>query len=102
VTTVSLARRRRPEAKKSCIKCDRIGRLAGLFGWRDCLARFRYRTPVLTGRWRDSRGAALRDAIKAHQAVYDSKARDGVHWLVPGDIEEEQASDTAAARAGRG
>lgn len=65
------------------------------------MARFRYRTPVLTGRWRDSRGAALRDAIKAHQAVHDSKARDGVHWLVPGDIEEEQASDAAAARAGR-
>ena len=28
------------------------------------MARYRYRTPVLTGRWRDSRDAALRDAMK--------------------------------------
>ena len=64
------------------------------------MARFRYRTPVLTGRWRDSRDGALRDAINAHQAVPEPGAADGVRWLVPGDIEEE-ATDAATARVAR-
>jgi len=64
------------------------------------LARYRYRTPVLTGCWRDSREAALRDAVNANQAVAESKAPGGVRWLVPGEIEEE-ANDAPRAAAGR-
>lgn len=53
--------------------------------------RYRYRTSVLAGRWRDSREAALRDALNAHQAVLDDSAPDGARWLVQGEIEEEGA-----------
>ena len=54
--------------------------------------RYRYRTSVLAGRWRDSREAALRDAVNANQAVIDDSAPDGARWLVNGEIEEEGAS----------
>lgn len=53
------------------------------------MARFRYRTPVLTGRWRDSRAAALRDAINAKQARVAEDEPGGIRWLVPGEIEED-------------
>jgi hypothetical protein len=53
------------------------------------LARYRYRTPVLTGPWRESRIAALMDAVGAKQAAEDPEAPAGVRWLVPGEIEEE-------------
>jgi hypothetical protein len=62
--------------------------------------RYRYRTPVLTGPWRDSRAAALRDAVGAKQARIDDSFPDGVHWLVPGEIEEE-AAGRAVARGAR-
>jgi hypothetical protein len=53
------------------------------------VARFRYRTSALAGRWRDSRSEAVRDAIAARQAHLDEQAPDGLKWLVPGMIEEE-------------
>ncbi len=62
------------------------------------VVRYRYRTPVLTGPWRDSRDAALRDALGAKQARIADKVADGVEWLVPGEIEEERAG-RAVARA---
>jgi hypothetical protein len=65
------------------------------------VVRYRYRTPVLTGPWRDSRDAALRDAVGAKQARADDSVPDGVHWLVPGEIEEEAASRAVAGRARR-
>ena len=54
------------------------------------MARYRYRTPAVTGRWRDSREAAVRDAINAKQACQDLGEPGGVRWIVPGSIEEEQ------------
>jgi len=66
------------------------------------LARYRYRTPALTGPWRDSRPAALRDAIGAHQARADDNEPGGVRWLVPGEIEEEAGGRALPARASRG
>jgi hypothetical protein len=65
------------------------------------MARFRYRTPVLTGRWRDSREAALRDAIKANQARPAENEPDGVHWLVPGEIEVDEKGPMPTARVRR-
>ncbi len=51
------------------------------------MARYRYRTVALTGRWRDSPRAARRDAVHAKQAV--EEAPGSFRWLVPGDIEME-------------
>ena len=63
------------------------------------LARYRYRTPVLTGRWRDSREAAVRDAVAANQAVAESGSPNGVRWLVPGEIERDEANGRSHAGA---
>jgi hypothetical protein len=63
------------------------------------LARYRYRTPVLTGRWRDSRAAALRDAVAANQAREDPNEPLGIRWLVPGGIEEDSEEPPLAAGA---
>jgi hypothetical protein len=49
--------------------------------------RYRYRTPALTGPWRDSRDAAIGDAVNANQAHYDEDQPSGVKWTVPGEIE---------------
>ena len=57
------------------------------------LTRYRYRTAALTGRWRDSREAALRDAINIKQAVEDQAEPGGIRWLVPGEIESEERSE---------
>lgn len=56
------------------------------------MARYRYRTAALAGPWRDSHEAALRDAVAANQARVDEAAPEGIDWLVPGDIELEEAS----------
>jgi hypothetical protein len=58
--------------------------------------RYRYRTSVLAGSWRESRADALRDALKAHQALADPSAPEGIRWLVHGEIEEEGASELVA------
>ena len=79
---------------------DRNGRgarLKGREGWR--LARYRYRTPALAGPWRESREAALRDAIAAKQARLDESEPGGICWLVPGDIEEEVDGSVVRAHA---
>ena len=63
--------------------------------------RYRYRTSVLAGSWRESREDALRDALRAHQALADPSAPDGVHWLVHGEIEEEESASELVARIQR-
>jgi hypothetical protein len=50
--------------------------------------RYRYRTPALTGPWRDSAEGAMRDAVKAKQAQVDEDQSSGIKWIVPGRIEE--------------
>ena len=64
------------------------------------MIRYRYRTPALAGRWRESREAAERDAVTARQAVADAAAPGGLRWLVPGEI-EEQRNDAPRAAAGQ-
>lgn len=54
------------------------------------MARYRYRTAALAGPWRALRQAALDDAVAAKQARPDESAPEGVLWVVPGEIEEEQ------------
>lgn len=61
------------------------------------MRRFRYRTSVLTGPWRDSAEEAARDAVKAKQAVIDDNQPTGIKWTVPGQIEERN-SERAASR----
>ena len=56
------------------------------------MARYRYRTPAVAGRWRDSREEALRDAVIAKQASFDDSFPGGIRWIVPGTIEEQEAS----------
>ena len=48
---------------------------------------YRYRTPALTGPWREVHDDAVRDAVNAKQARYDSDQPSGVEWIVPGEIE---------------
>jgi hypothetical protein len=54
------------------------------------MVRYRYRTPALTGRWRESRTAAEHDAVQAKQALMDAQEPGGLRWLVPGEIEEDE------------
>jgi len=61
------------------------------------LRRFRYRTPALTGPWRDSHDEAARDAVKAKQAATEGEDPSGLKWIVPGRI-EERATDEAPTR----
>jgi len=49
--------------------------------------RYRYRTPALTGPWRESHDDAVRDAVNAKQAKYDGDQPSGVKWVVPVEIE---------------
>jgi hypothetical protein len=49
--------------------------------------RYRYRTPALTGPWRESPDDAARDAVKAKQAEYVDEPSAGLKWTVPGEIE---------------
>jgi hypothetical protein len=62
--------------------------------------RYRYRTPALTGPWRDSYDEAARDAVKAKQAETDESEPAGVRWIVPGRI-EERSSEEAPSRVTR-
>ena len=61
------------------------------------MRRFRYRTPALTGPWRDSHDEAARDAVKAKQAATEGEDPSGLKWIVPGRI-EERATDEAPTR----
>jgi hypothetical protein len=49
---------------------------------------YRYRTAALVGPWRRTREVAKRDAVKARQAYADKSAPEGIHWRLPGMIEE--------------
>ena len=62
------------------------------------MRRYRYRTPALTGPWRDSHDDAVRDAVKAKQAQIEQDRPAAVTWIVPGRI-EEQNSEEAPSRA---
>ena len=62
------------------------------------VTRYRYRTPVLTGRWRESREAALHDAITARQAIVDETEPGGLRWLVPGEVEEDAGVNSPVSR----
>ena len=50
--------------------------------------RYRYRTSVLTGPWRESRDGAVHDAVRAKQAEIEGGKSGKVRWIVPGVIEE--------------
>jgi hypothetical protein len=60
--------------------------------------RYRYRTPALTGPWRDSHEDAVRDAVRAKQAQLDPEAPSGIRWTVPGEIEARNSEQPATAR----
>ena len=51
--------------------------------------RFRYRTNVLTGPWRDSFDRAVEDAARAGQILFDQDRRSDFRWVVPGQIERQ-------------
>jgi hypothetical protein len=55
--------------------------------------RYRYRTSVLTGPWRDTEHEAANDAVRAKQAVNDDAQPAGLKWTVPGRIEERMIEE---------
>ena len=59
------------------------------------MRRYRYRTPVLAGPWRESPDQALEDAARAGQVRLGPHIR----WRVPGQIEEGAAPDSMVAQA---
>lgn len=54
------------------------------------MRRYRYRTAVLVGPWRDSDAEAMRDAANAGQIVFE-EGTSNFRWVVPGQIEESRA-----------
>lgn len=50
------------------------------------MGRYRYRTSVLVGPWRDTREQAVADAVRSKQ-VSIGRSSDDLMWLVPGRIE---------------
>jgi hypothetical protein len=61
------------------------------------LRRYRYRTAVLTGPWRETETEAAHDAVRANQAVDDDSRDAGLKWTVPGRI-EVRISDEVPSR----
>jgi hypothetical protein len=59
--------------------------------------RYRYRTPALTGPWRESHEDAVRDAVNANQAQYDEGQPSGVKWIVPVEIEVRNNEEAPTA-----
>lgn len=57
------------------------------------MGRYRYRTCVLVGPWRDAVQEAARDAIRSGQARLDRSGA-GLSWSVPGTIEQEDEEVT--------
>ena len=55
------------------------------------MARYRYRTAALLGRWRSTPEEAAADAVRARQAKRE-EGSDSLQWLVPGEIEEEHSA----------
>ncbi|MGQ0661934.1 hypothetical protein [Sphingosinicella sp.] len=62
------------------------------------MRRYRYRTKVLTGRWRESFDAAVDDAARAGQIAYDTEKKSAFRWIVPGSIEERDEDSGQARR----
>jgi hypothetical protein len=62
------------------------------------LRRYRYRTKVLTGRWRDSFDDAVGDAARAGQIAFDTEKKSAFRWIVPGSIEEREEGGGEAGR----
>lgn len=62
------------------------------------MRRYRYRTAVLTGPWRDSEEEAVRDAAKARQAELGGTSPSEVRWIVPGRIEERVSEEQSRLR----
>jgi hypothetical protein len=56
----------------------------------ETVRRYRYRTAVLVGNWRNSRDVAIEDAVAAKQAVREPTEASELRWIVPGRIEEEE------------
>ena len=60
------------------------------------MGRYRYRTCVLVGPWRDTPERATADAVRSNQARVGD---DGVLlWVVPGRIEGAEGADETGAR----
>ena len=64
------------------------------------MRRYRYRTTVLTGRWRDSFAAAVGDAARARQIIFDADNKSDFRWIVPGSIEERDEAPAQDRRKG--
>jgi hypothetical protein len=62
------------------------------------MRQYRYRTSVLTGRWRDRHEEAVADAARARQIVYDADKPGDFRWSVPGQI-EQRVEKKATSRA---
>ena len=62
------------------------------------MRRYRYRTKALTGLWRDSFEAAVDDAARARQIVFDTEKKSAFRWIVPGSIEEREEDGDKARR----
>ncbi|MGE0178582.1 MAG: hypothetical protein AB7O91_02015 [Sphingomonas sp.] len=64
------------------------------------MRQYRYRTSVLTGRWRDRYEDAVADAARARQLVFDVDKPGDYRWSVPGQIEQRgEKSAKAVSRA---
>lgn len=61
------------------------------------MRRYRYRTSVLTGPWRETAFEAADDAVRAKQAINEVDELSGLRWIVPGWI-EERVVDEAPTR----
>lgn len=64
------------------------------------MRRYRYRTSVLTGPWRETAFEAASDAVRAKQAVNDDAEATGLRWTVPGWIEERITEETSTRLRG--
>ena len=62
--------------------------------------RYRYRTSVLTGPWRETAFEAADDAVRAKQAVNEAAEMSGLRWTVPGWIEERITNDVVTRLRG--
>jgi len=57
------------------------------------MRQYRYRTSVLTGRWRDRYDDAVADAARARQIVMDADKPGDFRWSVPGQIEQRRETE---------
>ena len=62
------------------------------------MRRYRYRTSVLTGPWRETEYEAADDAVRAKQAVSEGGSGIGIRWTVPGHIEEKVTGEATRTK----